>query len=42
MLQQATNFLKIVSITMGKNEDITVIVVSMQEVTIFKGITFNP
>lgn len=25
----------------GKKEDITVIIVSMQEVTIFKGVTFN-
>lgn len=37
----AKHFLKNQIQNGGKNEDITIIIVSMQEVTIFKGITFN-
>lgn len=37
----ANQFLKNQIHNAGKNEDITVIIVSMQEVTIFKGVTFN-
>jgi hypothetical protein len=37
----ANQFLKNQIHNAGKNEDITVIIVTVQEVTIFKGITFN-